>query len=234
MEKYQHNPRKWTAEQKRKLRDNLRELGDISGVVHDLNSDQIVGGNFRSEVFDINKCEIEIVTKYDEPNAQGTVALGFVVWEGNRYNYRQVRWTKEKCDKACITANSLGGDWDNDILLSDWAGLPLTEWGVISHKVAPARDVEIEYSDEVKDAMEIYTDDTCSLPIVPQMSEHHECFVIVTHNKIDEGFVREIFGLNQNYIAESGDGKVRKTNVIDVESLRKIVNENNLPVSQEE
>ena len=130
MEKYKYNPRKWTKAQKDKLRENLRELGDISGVVHDLNSDQIVGGNFRSEVFDINKCEIEIITKYDEPNAQGTVALGFVVWEGNRYNYRQVRWTKEKCDKACITANSLGGDWDKDLLLQEWGELPLHDWGV--------------------------------------------------------------------------------------------------------
>lgn len=117
---YQDNPRIWTDEQKEKLRTNLRELGDLSGIVHDLNSNQIVSGNFRSEIFDINDCEIRITVTYDTPDTQGTVAWGFVIWEGKQYNYRQVRWTKEQCDKACITANSLGGDWAYAILQLKW------------------------------------------------------------------------------------------------------------------
>lgn len=110
MKKYEHNPRQWTRKQRDQLRENLRLLGDISGIVHDLNSDQIIGGNFRSDVMDINKCHIEIVRQFDEPDEQGTVAFGFVEWNGKLYNYRQVRWTKEQCERACISANAMGGE----------------------------------------------------------------------------------------------------------------------------
>lgn len=121
MNLFPNNPRLWTDTDREKLKANLIELGDISGVVHELNTDTIPCGNFRSSIIDINACQIEIVRHYDTPDAQGTVAVGFILWDGQRLNYRQVRWTKEQCDKACITANSLGGNWDFDILMSgDW------------------------------------------------------------------------------------------------------------------
>lgn len=115
---FHKNPRIWTQSDKDKLLQNLQELGDISGVVHDLNSNEVPCGNFRSDIIDINSCKIEIVKQLLEPDAQGTVALGFIVWNGQRLNYRQVRWTSEQCDKACLTANSLGGDWDFEGLMS--------------------------------------------------------------------------------------------------------------------
>lgn len=118
MKQFPNNPRLWTDEDRAKLKANLQELGDISGIVHDENSDSIPCGNFRSDTININKCEIEIVKEFDEPDAQGTVALGYVIWEGNRYNYRRVQWTAEQCEKACITANALGGDWDYEELMS--------------------------------------------------------------------------------------------------------------------
>ncbi|MDP4270089.1 MAG: hypothetical protein Q8909_08170, partial [Bacteroidota bacterium] len=78
-----------------------------------------------------NSCEIEIVKQLPEPDAQGTVAHGFILWNGQRLNYRQVRWTTEQCDKACITANSLGGDWDYESLMSgDWDKELLKGWNV--------------------------------------------------------------------------------------------------------
>lgn len=130
MKKYEHNPRQWTRKQRDQLRENLRLLGDISGIVHDLNSDQIIGGNFRSDVMDINKCHIEIVRQFDEPDEQGTVAFGFVEWNGKLYNYRQVRWTKEQCERACISANAMGGDWDFDELANNWDDKPLSVYGL--------------------------------------------------------------------------------------------------------
>lgn len=121
IEQYFKNPRIWTEEARAKLKANLQELGDISGIVHDLNSNEILCGNFRSDTINISKCDFEITKRFDKPDAQGTVALGYVVWEGNRYNYRQVEWTSEQCEKACLTANALGGDWDYEALMSgDW------------------------------------------------------------------------------------------------------------------
>ena len=63
-------------------------------------------------------------------------------------------------------------------------------------------------------------DSNCQLPIVPDFFESHECFIIPIHNEIDEKFIRDLFDINQNYISNSGDQKVRKTNVIDIEKLK--------------
>lgn len=126
---YQHNQRKISDKQLHDLEQWLRELGDLSGVVHDLNSNQIVGGNQRSKVFDIKNCEVVIEHRLKAPDEQGTVALGYVIWEKKRYNYRQVRWTKEQCDRANIIANKSGGAWDWDTLSQEFDSDMLRELG---------------------------------------------------------------------------------------------------------
>lgn len=67
-----------------------------------------------------------------------------------------------------------------------------------------------------------YNDSNCELPIVPDFFEQHNCFIIVTHNIMDENFVRASLGLNENHVSLSGDQKNRKTNVVDVETLRNL------------
>ena len=116
MKEYNKNPRKISKKQLIELEANLKELGDISGIVHDLNSGEIIGGNQRTKVLNIQDCEIEIVKEFETPTEQGTVALGFVVWQGERFNYRKVLWTPEQCEKANVTANKMGGTWDFDVL----------------------------------------------------------------------------------------------------------------------
>ena len=138
MRQYHKNPRQISKKQFAKLEESLKELGDLSGVVHDLNSDEIIGGNMRSRVFDIDQCEVQIVREYPEPDQWGTVAIGFVVWNGNTFSYRQVRWTPEQCERANLAANNIGGTWDMDVLPSwdratlEWAGFneeTLNDWG---------------------------------------------------------------------------------------------------------
>ena len=84
MKQYHKNPRTISDDDLADLRRWLEELGDLSGIVHDLNSDEIIGGNQRGRVFDINQCEIVLVDGPHEPDGQGTVAHGFVVWQGAR------------------------------------------------------------------------------------------------------------------------------------------------------
>src|SRR5919108_582439 len=129
MKSYAKNPRKISEQQLQELESFLRELGDLSGIVHDLNSDQIIGGNQRSKVFNINDCEIIIEHKLKRPDSQGTVALGYVIWEKKRYSYRQVRWTKKQCEKANIIANKAGGDWDEELLAEFFKEADLLKWG---------------------------------------------------------------------------------------------------------
>lgn len=129
MKPYHKNPRRISDDDLADLRRWLAELGDLSGIVHDLNSDEIIGGNQRGRVFAINECEIDLVDGPHEPDEQGTVAHGFVVWQGKRYAYRQVRWTPRQCEKANIVANKAGGDWDAVILAAEFAAADLVEWG---------------------------------------------------------------------------------------------------------
>jgi len=126
---YHKNPRQITAKQYEALAIDLAELGDLGGIVHDLNSDEIIGGNQRSRVFDLNACDVVLTEMLPEPDAQGTVAHGFVIWKGSKYAYRQVRWNERQCEKANVVANKRGGTWDFDILADRFEQDDLLAWG---------------------------------------------------------------------------------------------------------
>lgn len=128
MKHYHKNPRQITAAQFERLQETLSELGDLSGIVHDLNSDEIIGGNQRLEALGLMNATPEIVERHDPPTDTGTVALGYYVMNGERFSYRAVRWTPEQCEKANIVANLAGGDWNWDALAS-WDVSALVSWG---------------------------------------------------------------------------------------------------------
>jgi len=127
---YHKNPRVITRKQRDDLAEWLEELGDISGIVHDLNSDELPCGNQRSDIIDIGQCEIVLTEELNEPDEQGTVAWGYALWNGKKYNYRAVSWTPEQCEKANIIANASGGDWDWTMLASDFDAADLLKWGI--------------------------------------------------------------------------------------------------------
>lgn len=131
MNPYHKNPRQITEKQFNNLCQTLDELGDVSGIVHDLNSDEIIGGNQRGRVFDLfnGDCEIVIEHRLEQPDRQDTVALGYILWNGAKYQYRQVAWTPEQCEQANIVANKAGGGWDFDILANEFELPDLLEWG---------------------------------------------------------------------------------------------------------
>jgi hypothetical protein len=126
---YHKNPRQITKKQFADLQDSLRRLGDLSGVVHDLTTDEIIGGNQRMDVFDLKTCQIEISERFEQPDAQGTVARGWVIWQGHRYTYRAVMWDEKTREEANIRANKSGGSWDKDVLANEWEVNDLLEWG---------------------------------------------------------------------------------------------------------
>lgn len=148
MKQYAKNPRRITPKQLEQLKTNIQELGDLSGIVHDLNTDEIISGNQRSKVIDINKCEVVLTEKYDNPNPQGTVAWGYVIFEGQKLNYRQVRWNDRQREKANITANALGGDWDYDILEEQFNKEDLLNWGLEDIDIPIVETKQDVYEDE--------------------------------------------------------------------------------------
>jgi len=144
---YHKNPRQITAKQYEALAIDLAELGDLGGIVHDLNSDEIIGGNQRSRVFDLNACDVALTEVLEEPDAQGTVAHGFIIWKGKKYAYRQVRWTERQCERANIVANKRGGTWDFDILANAFEQDDLLSWGFEPFELGIGGELEQEAGD---------------------------------------------------------------------------------------
>lgn len=129
MKNYHKNPRQIKGKQFKDLQTWLLELGDLSGIVHDLNTDEVVSGNQRMRAIDIAKCKVELTDGPHDPDKQGTVAHGYVIWKDAKYNYRQVRWTPKQCEKANIVANKAGGEWDFEALANGFDFDELVEWG---------------------------------------------------------------------------------------------------------
>jgi len=114
-----HNPRKISGERLKKLEQYLAEYGDLSGIVYNSNPEcqALVSGHQRMHVFRKGKGKPVILERYDPPQADGTVARGFIeLKSGHRYVYREVHWEKENADAATIIANGQFGEWDSDIL----------------------------------------------------------------------------------------------------------------------
>lgn len=126
MKPYARNPRRITKKRQDRLADTLDRLGDLGGIVHNLETDEVIGGNQRVAVF--RDGLPSLTEQYDEPDAQGTVGHGFIVWRGHKFAYRQVRWDAETAAEANIAANLGAGEWDWDAL-SGWDAGDLQAWG---------------------------------------------------------------------------------------------------------
>ena len=124
--KFLGNPRKMSAKEKEQLKKHLESLGDLSGVIYDINSKSFVGGNQRSDIFD--GAPITITERFDKPTKNKTVAHGFILYKGEKFAYREVAFTESEFREACIVANNDGGAFDLEIL-SGWDEYELEEWG---------------------------------------------------------------------------------------------------------
>ena len=118
---YTNNPRFISKDDYSKLDSLMRDLGDLSGIVIDVNSGEIVGGNQRNKIIGVttNLSEIEWAVEYDEPTGSGTLKLGYVTLQttGEKFNIRLVSWTEKQCEIANLAANYAGGSTDFDKLL---------------------------------------------------------------------------------------------------------------------
>ena len=85
------NPRVITDKKLSQLKKSMTELGDISGIVFNRRSGHLGGGNQRSKSFD-DSAELVITQRYKKPTRTGTVAEGYVLFEGERFAYREVDW----------------------------------------------------------------------------------------------------------------------------------------------
>jgi len=63
MKPFSNNPRKISAKQAARLKNTMLRYGDLSGIVHDLRTDQIVSGNQRSNIAALMKLEPTITER---------------------------------------------------------------------------------------------------------------------------------------------------------------------------
>jgi DNA modification methylase len=107
------NPNRMSKEGHERLRKMLVEYGDLSGIVYNRRTGTLIGGHQRQAVLDGGVIHSDPVGETD-----GTVARGYVDYNGQRYTYREVDWDENKANAAMIAANRAGrmGSDDQDVL----------------------------------------------------------------------------------------------------------------------
>jgi len=102
------NPRKISDDQLRMLAKSLAEFGDLSGIVVNRQSGNVVGGHQRIKCLDPSWA----ITSKPITDPSGTVASGWIETAWGRLSYREVDWDERKEVAANIAANKHRGEWD--------------------------------------------------------------------------------------------------------------------------
>lgn len=109
------NPRKASDEKVEMLRHTLAEFGDISGFVYNKKTKRLVGGHQRQKAMP-PEAAIKITKTYSPATKKGTTAVGYVLYRGERFAFREVEWDQAKEQAANIAANKGAGEWDEKLL----------------------------------------------------------------------------------------------------------------------
>ncbi len=110
-----YNPRNITAKELANLGQSIAEFGDLSGVVFNRFSGQLVSGHQR--ISSMSKYQSKIETKPVKGDKHGTVEEGHILFKTDRgvvrVPLRIVEWDSLKTEGAAnIAANAHGGDFD--------------------------------------------------------------------------------------------------------------------------
>lgn len=149
------NPRKITDDKLAQLKKSLDKFGDLSGVVFNVRSGQLVGGHQRVKVLP-QGAQVVVSRAHEVATPAGTVREGHVVVDGERFAYREVDWDDATEKAANLAANQGAGTFDMPAV-SEWltelddAGfdLDLTMFG------AEERDAVMPETEQVAADMDI-------------------------------------------------------------------------------
>ena len=112
------NPRSINKHDYEALVKSIKEFGDLSGIVFNISTGQLVGGHQRTNAFQRmgGQKQVIIQDRFPTANRQGTVALGYVEHDNERFSYREVEWDSDREKSANIAANRIQGQFDLDLL----------------------------------------------------------------------------------------------------------------------
>ena len=110
------NPRTINKHDFNALVEAIKKFGDLSGIVFNQMTGQLVGGHQRIEAFKRIGGQPIIEEKLDTPNSVGTIARGYVLLNDEKFTYREVVWEKGFEQSANVAANRIQGQFDLDLL----------------------------------------------------------------------------------------------------------------------
>lgn len=103
-----YNPRKITDKQLSMLKKSMKEFGDLSGIIRNVKTGNLIGGHQRIKNLDPSWP----IVSAPHTDKTGTVALGYIETPSGRWQYREVDWPEKKEAAANIAANQHGGEFD--------------------------------------------------------------------------------------------------------------------------
>gem|GEM_PF-2566928 len=186
-----YNPRKISDEQLSMLKKALEEFGDLSGIVFNRRTGNLVGGHQRlkclPEDAKIEKKELK------KPTHTGTVAEGFIILPSDmsdkssmseRLSYREVDWPLEKEKAANIAANKHGGEFDDELLKNLLEDIKESDIDVVLTGFNTAELNKLFPAEE-----------KCELPITSKLFESYNYILIFTNNITDFTYLENLFDL---------------------------------------
>ncbi len=153
------NPRTITKYDAEVLANGLDKYGSLDGIVFNTALNMLVGGHQRVATFRRMGARENVIytQRFETPTRTGTVALGYIEYNGEYFPYREVSWPAEAHNLvATILANKAGGDWEleglanvNDIIRKEEDGLSLLlESGQTSEEIEKLNQLGSEPEEE--------------------------------------------------------------------------------------
>ena len=112
----ERNPRLISEERLKLLQRSLNEFGDLGGFIFNRTTGRVVGAHQRRKTMP-DDCRIVTTKDYSKPTKRGTVLEGYIEFDGERFSYREVAWSKKKEATAMVAANKHGGEFDQQALV---------------------------------------------------------------------------------------------------------------------
>lgn len=112
------NPRVMSKHDAEALDKSMEKFGDLSSIVLNIRTKQLVGGHRRIDTL-LRKNgtkNVTITQRFDTPDDVGTVALGYVTYNGKQFPFRAVDWDLPTQRAANIAANRIQGQFDMELL----------------------------------------------------------------------------------------------------------------------
>lgn len=122
--------------------------------------------------------------------------------------------SEEQKKEFVVKDNKSFGDWDWEMLSSDWNVQDLNDWGFGDWK---PKQVDIEKDGVFEKAFEESKNEDAYFPVIPKFDEKHEMIIIVSESEVDSNWLRERLGLQKMKSYKTGE--LMKSSVINVKDL---------------